>query len=42
VPHYHIHIIPRWDGDHVLEAWRPQDADQATLQATAAAIRAHL
>jgi histidine triad (HIT) family protein len=42
VPHYHVHLIPRWEGDGALGLWRPQQADQAALKVTAAAIRAQL
>lgn len=40
--HYHVHLIPRWAGDHVLSAWRPQLSDPAQLQAQAEQIRAAL
>ncbi|HEU4323149.1 MAG TPA: HIT family protein [Roseiflexaceae bacterium] len=25
--HYHVHLIPRWEGDNALPLWRPQQAD---------------
>lgn len=37
--HYHVHLIPRWEGDHVLGAWRPHTADPAQLQSYAEQIR---
>lgn len=38
--HYHVHIIPRWEGDHALGLWAPQPADQAALHALAEQISA--
>lgn len=38
--HYHVHLIPRWEGDSALGLWRPHPADKASLAATAEAIRA--
>lgn len=40
--HYHVHIIPRWEGDNALGLWTPHNDDEAVLEATAAAIRARL
>lgn len=40
--HYHVHIIPRWEGDGALRLWQPQQADPAALQALAEQIRAAL
>lgn len=40
--HYHVHIIPRWDGDHAVPLWSPGQSDPAALEALAAQIRAHL
>ncbi len=37
--HYHVHVIPRWEGDHAVQLWRPQQADQADLQVVADQIR---
>lgn len=42
VLHYHVHLIPRWDGDGALALWEPRPAEPAALEATAAAIRAQL
>ncbi|HNP73034.1 MAG TPA: HIT family protein [Kouleothrix sp.] len=33
--HYHVHIIPRWEGDNALRLWKPQAADQADLRTLA-------
>lgn len=40
--HYHVHIIPRWDGDRALAYWRPGTATPDELQALVAQITAHL
>ena len=40
--HYHVHLIPRWEGDQALGLWTPHTSDQSTLQALADDIRAHL
>jgi len=40
--HYHVHIVPRWDGDGALPLWVPQQSDPAALQATATLIRGAL
>lgn len=37
--HYHVHLIPRWEGDQVLRLWKPQPGDQAELRALAEQIR---
>lgn len=37
--HYHVHIIPRWEGDGVLRAWRPHQAAPADLDQLAGQIR---
>jgi histidine triad (HIT) family protein len=33
--HYHVHLIPRWEGDQALRLWKPQPTDQAELRAVA-------
>jgi histidine triad (HIT) family protein len=38
--HYHVHIIPRWEGDNAVRLWQPRDADQADLRALAEQIGA--
>jgi histidine triad (HIT) family protein len=40
--HYHVHLIPRWEGDQAVKLWRPQPADQAELRAAAEQIRQKL
>jgi histidine triad (HIT) family protein len=37
--HYHVHLIPRWEGDNAVRLWKPQQADQDELQAAAEQIR---
>jgi histidine triad (HIT) family protein len=38
--HYHVHVIPRWNGDEVLRPWRPGETDHAALGTLAAQLRA--
>lgn len=33
--HYHVHLIPRWEGDGVVHLWRPQRSDTSELRALA-------
>jgi histidine triad (HIT) family protein len=40
--HYHVHIIPRWEGDQAFTFWKPGQASPAELQAIAAQISAAL
>lgn len=40
--HYHVHLIPRWEGDGALTAWRPGRATPEELGALAALIVAEL
>jgi histidine triad (HIT) family protein len=40
--HYHVHLIPRWDGDGAVRLWRPQEADPSDLQTVAEQIRQSL
>lgn len=35
VMHYHMHVIPRWEGDRALGLWRPGPTDHAGLSALA-------
>ena len=42
VPHFHLHLVPRHQGDRLVPPW-PLDlprADEASLRAVAAALRA--
>jgi len=38
--HYHVHIIPRWEGDNAVRLWQPRAADQTELRALAEQIGA--
>jgi histidine triad (HIT) family protein len=38
--HFHVHLIPRWEGDNAVRLWRPNHADQADLRALAEQIGA--
>lgn len=40
--HYHVHLIPRWNGDHALGGWHPQRVDPTELATLAQQIRAAL
>lgn len=40
--HYHVHIIPRWEGDRAVGAWRPGTATPEELRATADLIRGEI
>ena len=40
VMHYHVHLIPRWNDDNVMQAWRPKLATQLDLNEIAAQLRA--
>ena len=38
--HYHVHLIPRWEGDNAVRLWRPNQADQSELRVLAEQIGA--
>lgn len=38
--HYHVHVIPRWEGDKAVRSWRPGPTDHGALGALAAELRA--
>jgi histidine triad (HIT) family protein len=42
VPHYHVHIIPRWEGDHALSHWKPGVITPDELRELATAITARM
>lgn len=40
--HYHVHIIPRWEGDGALAHWRPGKAAPDELRELAALVSAQV
>jgi len=36
--HYHLHVIPRYEGDPLVLPWRPAPGDAAEIEAAAAAL----
>ena len=40
VPHFHLHLIPRWNGDGKGFDWKPVPGDRTRIQAAAEKIRA--
>jgi histidine triad (HIT) family protein len=40
--HYHVHIVPRWQGDQVSPFGRQQGADPTELETLAQTIKSHL
>jgi histidine triad (HIT) family protein len=39
VMHYHVHLLPRWINDNVMQAWRPKAPAGLDLNEIAAQIR---
>jgi histidine triad (HIT) family protein len=37
--HYHVHLIPRWEGDNAVRLWTPRQADHNQLHVLAGQIR---
>ncbi len=37
--HYHVHVIPRWQGDQAIGGWNPGTTDHVALGALAAELR---
>jgi histidine triad (HIT) family protein len=37
--HYHVHLIPRWEGDNAVRLWTPGQADHNDLHILAEQIR---
>ena len=37
--HFHLHVVPRWKGDRVREAWHAQPVDPAELERIASRLR---
>jgi len=40
--HFHVHLIPRWEGDDAVRLWQPHAADQEELRALAERLSAAL
>jgi histidine triad (HIT) family protein len=36
--HFHVHLVPRWEGDGLTKPWRVTPADEATLDAVLARL----
>ena len=36
--HYHVHVIPRYEGDPLVLPWRPAPGDQAEIEGAATAL----
>jgi histidine triad (HIT) family protein len=37
--HFHLHLVPRWEGDDLVKPWRPGDAKRGGVADAAAKIR---
>lgn len=42
VPHFHLHLVPRWTGDRKGFEWRLVKGDPERIRTTADRIRAHV
>lgn len=42
IPHVHVHVIPRFPGDHVRLSWPAREVSAARLYETAEAMRSYL
>jgi histidine triad (HIT) family protein len=40
--HFHLHLVPRWDGDALVRPWHASDELRDGIPDTAAKIRSHL
>lgn len=36
--HVHLHLVPRWNGDNVIEPWRAKGVDDGALASTRSKI----
>lgn len=37
--HFHVHVVPRWDGDDLVRPWRPREESEEQLASTLARLR---
>lgn len=37
--HYHVHVVPRYEGDPLVPPWRPASAERAALEQVARRLR---
>jgi len=40
--HFHLHLIPRWDGDSLVLPWKPKQCNLDQIRTVAAQIKGHL
>ncbi len=37
--HYHVHVVPRYNGDPLVPPWRPTSGERASLERVASRLR---
>jgi histidine triad (HIT) family protein len=42
VLHFHLHLVPRWQGDELVKPWMSEDSRRDGIAAAAATIRSNL
>ena len=40
--HFHLHLLPRWEGDSLLLPWTPKPGDMDEISEVAARLQKHL
>ena len=40
--HFHLHLIPRWEGDSIVLPWKPQQGDLDQIKEVADKIKGHM
>jgi histidine triad (HIT) family protein len=40
--HYHVHLIPRWEGDGVMQPWKSRATEQDEVRTLAEQIRSRM
>ncbi len=40
--HFHLHLLPRWEGDSLLLPWKPKPGDMDEISEVAARLQKHL